>query len=87
MVVINSEYEDLTNGVVKSKFSDEKIAAFEPLLARGYGTSAEDERNSVDPEIGESDREVTIGEEVEHVAAETYLVTRLGVKLLGYLGY
>ncbi|KAL9661024.1 hypothetical protein QQ045_025843 [Rhodiola kirilowii] len=93
MLLISSD-EDLTN----SRFDDERNAAFQPLLARGFSTAAGDDssqqqqrrlRDSIDTEIGgggESGRPATISEEVEHAAAETYLVTRLGVKLLGYLG-
>ncbi|CAM8919077.1 unnamed protein product [Rhodiola kirilowii] len=97
MSLISSD-EDLTNGVANSRFDDERNAAFEPLLARGFSTAAGDDssqqqqrrlRDSIDTEIGgggESGRPATISEEVELAAAETYLVTRLGVKLLGYLG-
>ena len=36
---------------------------------------------------GVGGRRSSLGEDVSHVASETFLITRLGLKLLRYLGY
>lgn len=40
-----------------------------------------------DDDTNGTDGHQTIGQEVSHAAAETFLLTRLGLKLLSYLGY
>ncbi|CAM8886002.1 unnamed protein product [Rhodiola kirilowii] len=92
MFIIGSD-DNLSNGGTNSRFDDDRKVAFEPLIARAFSTGSGDESSQQQQQRRrrsgsdlESGQQATVGEEVEHVAEETYLVTRLGVKLIGYLG-
>ncbi|XP_055961193.1 isoprenylcysteine alpha-carbonyl methylesterase ICME-like isoform X2 [Mercurialis annua] len=77
-------FDDPTgNFLVSSQFDEEKETNFsisKPLLSRTSSFAGSDGGGDATP------RGQSIGQEVGHAAAETFLVTRLSLKLLSYLG-
>jgi prenylcysteine alpha-carboxyl methylesterase len=53
-----------------------RVASEDSLSFVSNGTSSSSNRSSS-----------SFGRDVRHVASETYLITRLGLKMLSYLGY
>ena len=87
--------------IISSQFDNEKAISIHPLLpgASTYNSTANiitnhqqrRRRSNSDTSLAllahDSPRHQSLTEEVGHAAAETFLITRLSLKLLRYLGY
>ena len=100
MFVPRNSYELPTSHLLISPIENDHILERKSLLSRAFSftgkptkpTQQQRRRRSVSDDNllsvangGEEDS--SLATSVEHAAAETYMITRLSFKLLGYLGY